>query len=195
MDFIVSFFTGITPLVLIGDGIISILSFGEKIASVMERESLSEWLKFISYFGFVFGILSLIVTAFNFISPYLGNNAVAGSQTHWDILVIGLAIGAALALKPIKDMKWASIISLAGGIAVMIIIWLIWSSAPSSVLIVAGIVTLLVLYLAFKFIEDFYLLISSIVTSPPVSVGLGILAVLEGVLLVFHTSILLFFGL
>lgn len=194
VDPIVSFVTSLTPLVLIGAGIISILSFGEKIASVMERDDLSEWLKFISYFGFVFGILSLIVTAFNFISPYL-SQAITGSQTHWDVLVIGLAIGAALALKPIKDMKWASIIALSGGIAVMILIWIFWRSAPSVVLIGAGIVTLLVLFLAFKFIEDFYLLISSIVTSPPVSVGLGILAVLEGVLLLFHTSILILFGL
>lgn len=189
MDPIVSFVSNLTWLILIISGIISILSFGEKIASVMEKENIAEWLKFLSYFGFLFGILSLIVTAFNLIGPHL-TPAVTGPQTQWDAVLIGLAIGAALALKPIKDMKWASLVSLSGGIVVMILIWFIWNTAPSFVLIIAGVGTLLILFLALKFIEDFYLMISSIVTSPPISVGLGLIAILEGLLLLFNISFL-----
>ena len=189
MDALVSFVSNLTFLIFIGSGIISVLSFGEKVASVMEKEDVAEWLKFISYFGFVFGILTLIATAFNLIGPHL-KSAVTGPQTHWDALLIGLAIGAALALKPIKNMKWASLASLTGGIAVMILIWIAWPAAPNALLIVAGIVTLLLLFLALKFVEDFYLLISSIVTAPPISVGLGLLAIIEGILLFFHSSLL-----
>lgn len=189
MDFIVSTASSFTWLVLIVSGIISIFSFGEKMANIMEKEDVAEWLKFGSYFGFVFGILSLIVTAFNLIGPHL-SDAVTGFQTQWDAVVIGLAIGAALALKPIKDMKWASLGSLAGGIVVMILIWMVWSSVPSPVLIAAGVITLLILFMALKFVEDFYLLVSSIVTSPPISVGLGLIAILEGLLLLFGSSFL-----
>lgn len=189
MDALVSFVSNLTWLIFIGAGVISVLSFGEKLASFAEKDELAEWLKFISYFGFVFGVASLIVTAFNFIGPHL-KSSVGGPQTHWDALLIGLAIGVALALKPIKNMKWASLASLVGGVAVMIIIWFYWHAAPSALLIVAGIVTLLLLFLALKFVEDFYLLISNIVTFPPVSVGLGAIAILEGILLLFNTSIL-----
>lgn len=189
MDIIVTTASNLTWLVLIVSGIISIFSFGEKMASIMEKEDVAEWLKFGSYFGFVFGILSLIVSAFNLIGPHLADKVV-GVQTQWDAVVIGLAIGAALALKPIKDMKWASLASLAGGIVVMILIWMVWSSAPSAVLIAAGVITLFILFLALKFVEDFYLLVSSLVTSPPISVGLGLIAILEGLLLLFNTSFL-----
>ena len=191
MDVIVSTVSNLTWLVFIVSGIISMLSFGERLASVLEKENVKEWLKFGSMFGFVFGVLSLIVTAFNLIGPHL-KDAVTGPQTQWDAVLIGLALGAALALKPIKDMKWASLVSLAGGILVMILIWLVYPNAlnHSWILIVAGVVTLFILFMATKFIEDFYLLISSIVTSPPISVGLGILGIVEGLLLLFNTSIL-----
>ena len=189
MDPIVYFVSSLTWLILIISGIISILSFGEKIASVMEKENIAEWLKFLSYFGFVFGILALMATAFNLIGPHL-KPPVSGDQTQWDSVLIGLAIGAALVLKPIKNMKWASLASLIGGILVMMLIWFVWHSAPSFVLIIAGVLTLLILFLALKFIEDFYLLISSIVTSPPISVGLGLIAIIEGILLLFNHSFL-----
>ena len=189
MNEIVSSFSSITWFILIASGILSILSFGERLASVLEKENFTEWLKFASIFGFIFGVFSLIVTAFNLIGPHL-TPAITGGQTEWDVLLIGLAIGAALALKPIKDMKWASLVSLSGGIGIMILIWMMFPSAPSTLLIIAGVISLLLLYLALKFIEDFYLLISSVVTSPPISVGLGVLALLEGVLLLFNSSIL-----
>jgi len=189
MDTIVAIASNFTWLILIIAGIISILSFGERVATIMEKEDIKEWLKFASMFGFVFGVLALIVTAFNLIGPHL-KEPVAGNQTQWDAVLISLAIGAALALKPIKDMKWASLVSLCGGIGVMILIWLIFPAAPSFLLIGAGLITLLLLFLALKFIEDFYLLISSIVTSPPITVGLGLLSLLEGVLLLFGSSFL-----
>jgi hypothetical protein len=189
MDFIVSTVSGFSWLIFIFAGIISILSFGEKVASVMEKEEIVEWLKFASMFGFVFGILALIASAFNLIGPHL-KEPVVGNQTNWDSVVIGLAIGSALALKPIKDLKWASLVSLSGGIGVMILIWILYPSSPSFLLIGSGLVALLILFLALKFIEDFYLLISSIVTSPPVSVGLGSIALIEGLLLLFNSSLL-----
>lgn len=185
---IVATVSGFTWLILIVSGIISLLSFGEKVASVMERDDLKEWFKFGSMFGFIFGILSLIVTAFNLIGPHF--NDVSGYQTQWDAVVIGLALGGALALKPIKDMKWASLGGLIGGIVVMILIWLIFPKTPDMLLIGAGVITLFVIFLALKFVEDFYLLIASLVTSPPLTVGLGVLGIVEGLLLLFNTSIL-----
>ena len=184
---------GLTGLILIASGTISILSFFERIASVLEKDEIAEWLKFISLFGLLFGVLSLIVTALNFIGPHL-DPPVNGRQTTWEFLLTGLLLGLMLTLKPIKDMKWASLVSLSCGIGVSIFIWWIFPSAPSLLLITAGIITLLVLYLALKFVEDFYLLISSIVTSPPLTVGLGSLALIEGILFLFDTSIMTIFG-
>lgn len=189
---LVSSFSDLTWLILIASGIISILAFIERLATVLEKEELAEWLKFISIFGFIFGIASLIVTAFNFIGPHL-DPPVTSIQTTWEILLTGLALGLTLTLKPIKNMKWASLVSLSAGIGVSLLIWITIPSAPAPILIGLGVLTLLILYLALKFIEDFYLLISSIVTSPPLTVGLGIIGLVEGLLLMANTSIITIF--
>lgn len=194
VNLIVAGFGSLTWLILILSGIISILAFIERVASVLEKEELAEWLKFISLFGFIFGISSLIVTAFNFIGPHL-NPPISGRQTTWEFLLTGLAMGLTLTLKPIKDMKWASLLSLSAGIGISILIWIVFPSAPGLLLVGLGVATLFILYLALKFIEDFYLLLSSILTSPPLTVGLGAFSLVEGLLLFFNTSILTVFGL
>ncbi|MHA2365068.1 MAG: hypothetical protein ACXAC7_14010 [Candidatus Hodarchaeales archaeon] len=178
-----------TWLIFIIAGIISSLSFASRVAEVFENESLAEWLKFIAYSGFVIGVVILAVTAANFIGPHV-TPRVTGKQTGWDVLVLGLVTGLALSLKPIKDMKWAALVTVGVGVGIMILIWMFVPSGPSYPLIAVVLIICFIVYIAFKFIEDFYLLISDILTLPPVAVGLGVLCIIEGILLLLDNSLL-----
>lgn len=187
---LVSFLSEASWLVFILAGVVSTLTFFERVATLLEKEEMAEWLKFLAYFGFGFGILMLVVTAANFIGPYI-TPPTDGPQVGWDVLLLGLVTGAALALKPIKDMRWASLIALTAGALLMVAIW--FFVGPSGVawpLIAVVIVLMFILYLALKFVEDLYTLISAVLTSPPVAVGLGVVCIVEGFLLLFGTSFL-----
>ena len=186
---IVNLLSATSWLIFIIAGVISTLSFLSRIADVFEYETISEWMNFIAYSGFVVGVVILAVTAANLIGPHL-NPAIIGHQTQWDTTVLGLITGFALSLKPIKDMKWAALITLGVGGIIMILFWVFVPSPPGGVLIAIIVILMLIVYIALKFIEDFYILLSSVLTSPPVAIGLGVLCVLEGILLFFGSSLL-----
>lgn len=188
-SFLVNVLSDFTWLIFIIAGIISTLSFLARIADVFEKEAISEWLNFIAYSGFVLGVLILATTAANFIGPHIVP-PITKNQTGWDILVLGLVTGFALSLKPIKDMKWAALITLGVGGLIMILFWLFVPSAPSTLLIILIILLMLIIYMALKFIEDFYTILSSVLTSPPIAVGLGVLCIIEGILLILNSSLL-----
>lgn len=192
---ILTFVSSLTFLILIVGGIFSSLYFLERISAVFSEE-LQEWVKFVAYFGFVIGILVLINAASNLVIPHLNSQDISfGKEVGWDVTIIGLVLGVTLCLRPIKDYRWAAIITLTLGCALMILIWLL---APSSVdLILIGVVIgfLFVFYMSLKFVEDIYSLLGDLLTAPPVAVGIGIVAIIEGILLFFGSSLITLIGL
>ena len=181
----------LTSIVLIVGGIFSCLWFLERVASVYNK-NLQEWIKFIAYGGFIVGIIVLFVIAIDLVAPYFSET---GKQTGWDIIIIGLVLGVSICLRPIKDMKWAALISLVIGVISMILIWFIVPSDVAPYLIGLALGLMFVFYMSVKFVEDIYSIIGNVLSAPPVALGIGLLAILEGVLLLFGTSLKALVGL
>ena len=182
-------------LFLIVGGIFSSLYFIERISGVFS-EDLQEWVKYIAYFGFAIGILVLINAASNLVLPHLDSETVStGKEVGWDVTILGFILGVTLCLRPIKDYRWAAIITLTIGVLSMILIWLLAPSSVNEILIIAMLAFLFVFYMSLKFIEDIYSLLGDILTSPPLALGIGVLAIIEGILLFFGSSFLGILGL
>ena len=181
----------LTSIVLIVGGIFSCLWFLERVASVYNK-NLQEWIKFIAYGGFIVGIIVLFVIAIDLVAPYFSET---GKQTGWDIIIIGLFLGVSICLRPIKDMKWAALISLVIGVISMILIWFIVPSDVAPYLIGLALGLMFVFYMSLKFVEDIYSIIGNVLSAPPVALGIGLLAILEGALLLFGTSLKALVGL
>ena len=169
-----------TSIVLIIGGIFSCLWFLERVASVYNK-NLQEWIKFIAYGGFIVGIIVLFVIGIDLIAPYF-KSPETGKQTGWDIIIIGIILGVTICLRPIKDMKWAALISLVVGVFSMILIWFIVPTniAPYHIGLALGL--MFIFYMSLKFVVDIYSTLANILSSPPVAVAIAVLAILEGVL-------------
>ncbi|OLS25909.1 MAG: hypothetical protein HeimC3_11830 [Candidatus Heimdallarchaeota archaeon LC_3] len=192
---ILELISSLSFLFLIIGGIFSSLYFIERVSGVIS-EDLQEWVKYIAYFGFVIGILVLINAASNLVLPHIDSQTVStGKEVGWDVTVLGLVLGVTLCLRPIKDYRWAAILTLTIGVLSMILIWFLAPSSVNEILIVAMLVFLFVFYMSLKFIEDIYTLLGDILTSPPLVLGIGVLAIIQGILLFFGTSILGIIGL
>ena len=181
----------LTSIVLIVGGIFSCLWFLERVASVYNK-NLQEWIKFIAYGGFIVGIIVLFVIAIDLVAPYFSET---GKQTGWDIIIIGLVLGVSICLRPIKDMKWAALISLVIGVISMILIWFIVPSDVAPYLIGLALGLMFVFYMSLKFEEDIYSFICIVLSVHSLVLGILFLAFLDGALLLFGTSLKALVGL
>lgn len=182
-------FVDIAPYVLILGGAVAVSWFVEKIVGAMlDVERLMIWLlKGISYFGFLVGIL-LMATA-----------AVAWSQpVGWDLgtKILLLATGLALFLKPVKDFPIAALIGLTVGCACAAYV-ILFVPMPETVLgisirwvyLTIFLIPAFLTYVLFKFVEDVLRLIRIILTFEPVALILGSVCIVNGVLMLFGTSL------
>ena len=182
-------FVDIAPYVLILGGIIAVSWIFEKIVGPMlSAERLMLWLlKGVSYFGFLVGTL-LMATA-----------AVAWSQpVGWDLgtKILILVTGLALFLKPIKDFPLAALIGLTVGCACAAYV-ILFIPMPETVLgisirwvyLIIFLVPALITYVLFKFVEDVLRLIRVVLTFEPVALILGSACMINGVLMLFGTSL------
>lgn len=182
------FLVNIAPYVLILGGFVAVLWLFEKLGSeVLGVGRVMIWLfKALSYFGFFVGIL-LMATA-----------AVAWSQQHWDLgtRCLLIVIGLALFLKPVKDFPVAALIGLTVGCACAAYV-ILFIPMPETVFgisirwiyLIIFLIPALITYLLFKFIEDVLRLIRMVLTFEPVAIVLGFVCIVNGILMLFKTSL------
>lgn len=180
----------LTNLAVLADYVPYILILGGLAASswllTRTAKPLSRIVKLASFFGFFVGIL-LMVTAAVIWSPPLPD-----AYTRYLLVATGLA----LVLKPIKDIPWAALIAcLIGGVCVGYVF--LYLPLPENVLgisstwiyLIIFLLPALIVYTLFKFIEDILRLIGMILASRPVSITLGLICILQGILLLLHTNL------
>jgi hypothetical protein len=102
-----------------------------------------------------------------------------------------------LILRPIKDFRIGAFISLAIGLLGAGLLVLLGAESIQ-LLAIVFVVIFIALYLSIKLIEDLYLLIAEVLSSPIISIVVGVLCIIQGILLFFGVSIggiiALFFG-
>ncbi|MFX0170450.1 MAG: hypothetical protein ACFE9L_00880 [Candidatus Hodarchaeota archaeon] len=157
----------------------------------VSSDDISEYVNKLALIGFPVGITALITVGAGL---YLISKNLEVLETY-DIITMGLLgiLGLVLVLRPIKDFKFGVFISLAIGLfgAGLLVFF-----GASSVKLLAVVFVLLffVIYGATRLFEDLYLLIAEILSSPLISVIIGILCVLQGILEVLGFSLWMIFS-
>jgi len=178
------------PYILILGGIIAISWLLERLVKLVPvvGEPTSWLMKILSLFGFFVGIL-LIVTA---AVAWSTEAAQVDTGTQYLLIVAGLA----LFLKPMRDIPWAALLGLAvGGLCAGFVF--LFSPLPETVYGISStwiyllifFIPAVFVYIVFKFIEDVLRLIGMVLTFKPVSLALGLLCIVQGILLLLNTSL------
>jgi len=175
------------PFILIFGGLLTVSWLLEKLdGSPMGEKAVGKGTRTFSYLGFFVGIL-LITTA-----------AVAWSTQKLDVGTRYLLIitGLSLFLKPIKDVPWAALIGLVAGCAcagyailVLPVPGTVFGISSKWIYLLAFLVPALLAYLLFKFVEDLLRLIGAILTFKPVTIVLGLVCIVQGILMLLDNSL------
>jgi hypothetical protein len=176
------------PYILIVGGIAASSWLLEKLVrrTPIIGKPLRWFVKIISGLGFVIGILLMATGIVVW--------AVQGQDSVTQTLLI--VTGIALFLKPIKDIRWASLIGLTVGCLCLGYVMLLNPLPPSffgieSKWIYAAIflVPALFTYLLFRFVEDLLTFVGTILSFRFVAITIGMLCVIQGILLLLNQSL------
>jgi hypothetical protein len=131
--------------------------------------------------GFFLGILALVLAY------------VVFSSGHYDaftLVILGVA-GVMLFLRPVRGVRWAALVALAGGSLASYYAYNAFH-VTTTVLIIVFVAATLLLYLLFKFAEDLLGIIGGILSFPPIAVIIGITCVLQAILILMGTSLIVY---
>ncbi|MCK4849041.1 MAG: hypothetical protein KAT16_08460, partial [Candidatus Heimdallarchaeota archaeon] len=173
-------------LLLIAGGCVAASWLLIRLSSVSDSEDISSLTQKVALMGFPVGILSILMTGAIF---YLNSQPI-GVPSSVDIVTLfclGI-MGLVLILRPIKDFKFGTVLSLAIGLlGAAILVFL----GANSVKIVAGffILLFLLIYGAVRLVEDLYLIIAEILSHPLISVIIGAICIFQGLLQIFSFSL------
>ncbi len=172
-------------LILIIGGLLAASWLLARLAGV-SLEDMTTMVERLAIIGFFLGITALLTIG---AAIYLFSNEIA-LPDGFDLVTIGfLAIlGLVLLLRPIKDFRFGVFISLAIGLFGAGILVFLGAESVKLLAIIFFIIFILI-YGAIKFFEDLYLLIAELLASPLISITIGVLCVIQGLLGVLGFSL------
>ncbi|NHJ00685.1 MAG: hypothetical protein EAX86_01030 [Candidatus Heimdallarchaeota archaeon] len=185
LDTIFSLLVTYDFIILIIGGLLAAAWLTVRLAGVSD-EDISKTVRNLSIIGFPVGVIALITIGAGI---YVISKEILIPETFDLVTVICLGLlGLVLILRPIKDFRFGAFLSLAigllgAGLVVML--------GADSVKLLAGvfIIIFLIIYGAIKIFEDMYQLIAEILASPLVSVSIGLITIIQGILLIFNLSL------
>ena len=147
--------------------------------------------RFLALVGFLIGIIVFIVAvdyglALNFLSSIIQIPAPAdlSSSAYLKYFLPAMIIlGILLVSRPIKNIRWASLISLAVGSLVLYFLRILFPSLGPTVLVIVFLIAAAAVYLLLKFVEDIFKLVSSILAFTPIAIAIGLINIYFGALL------------
>jgi hypothetical protein len=155
----------------------------------VSSDDMSDLVNKLALIGFPVGIIALITIG---AGVYLISKELEVLET-FDIVTIGLlgVLGLVLILRPIKDFRFGAFISLAIGLIGLFGAGFLVFLGARSVLLLAVVFFLLffVIFIAIRLFEDLYLLIAETLSSPFISIAIGTLCVLQGILEILGVSL------
>jgi hypothetical protein len=170
-------------IILIIGGLCACSPLFKRVSKTLER--------FLVMIGLLIGIVVLIVAvdyglALNFLSSIIQIPAPAdlSSTTYLKYFLPAMIIlGILLLSRPIKNVRWASLISLAVGLLVPYFLRILFPSLSTTVLVIVFLIAAVAIYTLLKFIEDIFKLVSSILAFTPIALAIGLVNIYFGVLL------------
>ena len=147
--------------------------------------------RFISIIGFFVGIVVLVVAAdiglgLNFLSSIFGLNSIpTGSSPYLKYyLPVMIVLGVLLISRPIRNIRWASLLSLGIGLLASIYLRMFFPSLGTMVLGIVFAITALAVYVILRFVEDIIEFIGMILAWPPVATIIGLVSLYFGIITV-----------
>jgi hypothetical protein len=170
-------------IILIIGGLCACSPLFKRVSKTLER--------FLATIGLLIGIVVLIVAvdyglALNLLSSAIQIPAPAdlSSTTYLKYFLPAMIIlGILLVSRPIKNIRWASLISLAVGLLVPYFLRMLFPSLSTTVLVIVFLIAAVAIYTLLKFVQDIFKLISSILAFTPIALAIGLVNIYFGVLL------------
>ena len=157
-----------------------------RLSSVSDSEEIVSLAEKVAILGFPVGIISLLMIGAAF---YLDSQPV-GLPASFDLITLICfgVLGLVLILRPIKNFRFGTFLSLGLGLlGAAILVFL----GANQIKIMAGvfIIIFLVIYGSIKMVEDLYLLIAEILSNPMISVTVGVICIIQGLLQILRFSL------
>lgn len=189
-----TFLVEYAPYILILGGIIATSWLLERLVepAPIVGEPTSWLIKITSFFGFFVGIL-LIASA---VMAWSTAAVHVDTGTQYLMIVAGLA----LFVKPMKDVPWAALLGLVvGGVCAGFIFLFfplpetVFGISSTWIYLLIFFLPAVLVYMIFKFIEDVLKLVAMVLTFKPVTLALGFICIVQGILLLLNTSLFVIF--
>jgi hypothetical protein len=143
-----------------------------------------------SIIGFFVGIMVLVVAAdiglgLNFLSGYFGLIALPSSSSNPYLkyyLPVIIVLGVLLLSRPIRNIRWASVLSLGFGLLTSIYVKMFLPSLSTLVLGVVFTIVALAVYIVLRFVEDIIEFIGMVLAWPPIATTVGLVSMYFGII-------------
>jgi hypothetical protein len=148
--------------------------------------------RFFSVVGFFVGIVCVVVAAVvalelgfltSFISvPSSADLDAAGLYLTY-FLPVMVVVGILLVSRPIRNIRWASLIGLGVGLLAAAYLKTLVPSIGTTILVVVFIIATLAIYTLLRFVEDLFEFIGTVLAFPPVAIAIGFAGLYFGILI------------
>ena len=148
--------------------------------------------RFLTILGLFLGIVVLVVAvdyalALNFLSsltqiPSPTDLSSLSSPYLKYFLPAMIVLGVLLVSRPIRNVRWASLISLAVGLLIPYFLRSLLPSLSTTVLAIVFLIAALAIYTLLRFVEDIFNVIGSILAFPPIAIAIGLVNIYFGIL-------------
>ncbi len=171
-------------LLLIAGGVCACAPLFKRVSKILAR--------FLVGLGFLVGIAVILVAidlalGLNVLSKYLGIPQVPDPNPTNPYLKYYLPLMAVLGIllfsRPIRNLRWASLIALGAGILAAGYLRVAFTGLISNtVLAVVIIIVTLAVYTLLRFVEDILEIVGSILAFPPIALAIGLVSIYFGIL-------------
>ncbi len=96
-------------------------------------------------------------------------------------LPLMLVLGLLLFSRPIRNLRWASLVALAGGLLAAYYLRVFLPSVNTPILAVVFIIATVAIYTLLRFVEDLVEFVGTVLAFPPIAVGIGLVSIFFGI--------------
>ncbi len=153
--------------------------------------------RFFSVVGFFVGVVCVFVAAYVALELSFLTNVLSVPSTA-DLNAAGLylgyflpvmvVLGTLLVSRPIRNIRWASLIGLGVGLLVSAYLKTIVPSVNTIILAVVFLIATLAIYTLLRFVEDLFEFVGTVLAFPPVAIAIGFAGLYFGILIAVKFS-------
>lgn len=170
--------------ILIAGGICALSPLFKRVFSALGR--------LLSVAGFFVGIAIIVVAADTALelhlfgiplSPTITDLSTSAYQYLAYFLPVMIVLGLMLFSRPLRNIRWASLTSLAAGLLAAYFVNVIFPGLGTAILAVLFLIATLAVYVLLRFVEDLFDFVGTVLAFPPISIAVGLAAVYFGILI------------